>query len=79
MRKLDLLPPQTTDVLDGVNVAALGLMTGVTWQMGVAAVTDWLTALLAVAAALVIFRYKINSAWLVLAGGVIGVLVGLVG
>jgi chromate transporter len=61
---------------DGVNVAALGLMAGVTWQMGVAAITDWLTALLAIVAAVVLFRYKVNSAWLVLAGGVIGVVAG---
>ncbi len=57
-------------------MAALGLMAGVTWQMGVAAITDWLTALLAIVAAVVLFRYKVNSAWLVLAGGVIGVVAG---
>jgi chromate transporter len=67
----------TAALLDGVNVAALGLMAGVTWQLGVAAVTDWLTALLTVAAAIVLFRYKVNSAWLVLAGGVIGVVAGI--
>jgi len=54
--------PWTAALLDGVNVAALGLMAGVTWQLGVAAVTDWLTALLAVAAIVVLFRFKINSA-----------------
>gem|GEM_PF-1728501 len=69
----------TAALLDGVNVAALGLMAGVTWQLGVAAVTDWLTALLAVAATVLLFRFKINSAWLVLAGGVIGLAVGWVG
>jgi len=41
-------------------------------ELGVAAVTDWLTALLALAAIVVLFRFKINSAWLALAGGVIG-------
>lgn len=71
--------PWAVALLDGVNVAALGLMAGVTWQLGVAAVIDWLTALLAVAAAVVLFRYKVNSAWLVLAGWVVGVVVGLVG
>ena len=68
--------PWTAALLDGVNVGALGLMAGVTWQLGVAAVTDWLTALLAVTATVLLFRYKINSAWLVLAGGVIGVMAG---
>jgi len=70
--------PWTAALLDGVNVAALGLMAGVTWQLGVAAITDWLTALLAIVSALVLFRYKVNSAWLVLAGGVIGVVAGMV-
>jgi chromate transporter len=58
--------------LDGVNVASLGLMATVTWQLGRAAVTDWFTAVLALIAAVLVFRLKINSAWLVLGGAVIG-------
>jgi chromate transporter len=58
--------------LDGVNVAALGLMAAVTWELGRAAVVDWLTALLAVVAAVLLLRFKINSAWLVLGGGLVG-------
>lgn len=64
--------PWTASFLDGVNVSALGLMAGVTWQLGRAAVVDALTALLAVGAAVLLFRFKINSAWLVLAGGIVG-------
>ncbi len=60
--------------LDGVNVAALGLMAAVLWELGRAAVVDWPTALLAAAAAVLLFRFKINSAWLVLAGGAAGLL-----
>lgn len=55
-------------LLDGVNVAALGLMAAVTWQLGRAAIFDWLTALLAVVAAVLLWRFKLNSAWLVLGG-----------
>jgi chromate transporter len=55
-------------LLDGVNGASLGLMAAVTWQLGQAAVVDWLTALLAVIAAVLLFRFKLNSAWLVLGG-----------
>ena len=62
----------TASVLDGVNVAALGLMAGVTWQLGRAAIIDVPTVLLAAVAALILFRFKINSAWLVAAGGLIG-------
>lgn len=61
-------------LLDGVNAAALGLMAAVTWQLGQAAVVDWLTAALAVIAAVLLFRYKINSAWLVLGGAAAAVI-----
>lgn len=64
--------PWAAAFLDGVNVAALGLMAGVTWQLGRAAVIDIPTSLLAVVAAILLFRFKINSAWLVLAGGIMG-------
>jgi chromate transporter len=59
--------------LDGVNVAALGLMAAVTWELGQAAVVDWLTALLALIAAVLLFRYRLNSAWLVLGGALVAV------
>ena len=64
--------PWSAAFLDGVNVAALGLMAGVTWQLGRAALVDLPTIVLAVVAALLLFRFKINSAWLVLGGAVIG-------
>jgi chromate transporter len=66
----------TAVLLDGVNVAALGLMAGVTWQLGQEAIVDGLTLLLAVTAAIMLLRFKLNSAWLVLAGGIVG-LIGL--
>lgn len=62
----------TATILDGVNVAALGLMGGVTLQLGRAALIDLPTIVLAGAAALILFRFKVNSAWLVAAGGIIG-------
>ena len=58
--------------LDGVNVGALGLMVGVTLQLGQAAITDLPTLVLALISAFVLFRFKINSAWIVLAGGIAG-------
>ncbi len=61
-------------LLDGVNVAALGLMAAVTWQLAQAAIVDWLTALLAIVAAIFLFRFKINSAWLVLGGALVGLI-----
>ncbi len=61
--------------LDGVNVAALGLMAAVLWELARAAIVDWLTALLAIIAAVLLFRLKLNSAWLVLGGGLIALLI----
>ncbi len=58
--------------LDGVNAASLGLMAGVTYTLGRAALVDWLTIILAILSAIAVFRFKINSAWLVLAGGAVG-------
>lgn len=60
------------DLLDGVNAAALGLMAGVLIQLAAAAITDPLTALLAIATGLALWRTGLNSAWLVLAGGLAG-------
>lgn len=64
--------PWTAGFLDGVNVASLGLMATVTWQLGRAAIMDWLTLALALISTALVFRLKINSVWLVVAGGVIG-------
>lgn len=58
--------------LDGVNVASLALMAAVTLQLGRAALTDPLTVLLALAAVAALLRWQVNSAWLVLAGAVVG-------
>ncbi len=62
----------TSAFLDGINVASLGLMAGVTWQLGRAAVIDWYTALLALVAAGILIRFRLNSAWLVIGGGAAG-------
>jgi chromate transporter len=58
--------------LDGVNVASLGLMATVTWQLGRAALVDWVTLSMALVATVLVFRLRVNSAWLVLGGAVLG-------
>jgi len=55
-----------------VNAAALSLMFVVTYQLGRAALVDTKTIALAVISAIILFRVRINSAWLVLAGAVAG-------
>lgn len=66
--------PWLSPLLDGVNVASLGLMAAVTWDLGRAALIDGLTVLLALLAALLLIRYRVNSVWLVIGGGVVGLL-----
>ena len=61
-------------VLDGVNVASLALMGVVTWQLGRAARVDAWTVGLALASAVLLLRFRLNSAWLVLGGGLAGLL-----
>jgi chromate transporter len=60
--------------LDGVNVAAVGLMAAVTWQLARAAIVDGFTALLAIVAGALLLRTRVNSAWLVVAGAAAGLL-----
>lgn len=73
----------TAALLDGVNVAALGLMAAVTWQLARAALVTEplrlgggaavaLALALALVASVVLLRFKVNSAWLVAGGAVIG-------
>jgi chromate transporter len=59
--------------LDGVNVAALALMAVVTVQLGLAAVVDLFTLTLAAVSAILLLRFRVNSAWLVLGGALLGV------
>ena len=62
--------------LDGVNVAAVGLMIAVTWQLSRAAVVDSLSASVAGLSALLLIYFRMNSVWLIVAGGFIGITAG---
>jgi len=66
--------PTAAAFLDGVNAASLALMAFVTWQLGRAALVDVVTVVLALVAAIVLFRWKVNSVWLVLGGAAVGLL-----
>jgi chromate transporter len=66
--------PWAAGALDGVSAAALGLMAGVAVQLARAGIVDALTAVLAVATLVALMRFKVNTAWLVLAGAAIGAL-----
>jgi chromate transporter len=58
--------------LDGVNAAALALMIVVTYQLGRAAIFDFTTIALAILSGAILFSFRVNSAWLVLAGAIAG-------
>ena len=66
--------PTAKAFLDGVTVASLGLMAGVLVELADTALTDVLTVAVALAALAVLVRGRLNSAWLVGAGVLIGVL-----
>jgi len=59
-------------LLDGVNVASLGLMAAVTWQLGRASLTGPLTIIIALVSFILLIRFKVNSTWLIAAGGLLG-------
>jgi chromate transporter len=62
----------TAALLDGVIAAALGLMAGVTLQLSRVALVDLFTVGVAAGAALLMWRTRVNSAWLLLLGGLAG-------
>jgi chromate transporter len=73
----------TAALLDGVNVAALGLMAAVTLQLARAALIDEplarfgyagivLAVGLALTAGILLLRFRVNATWLVAGGAVIG-------
>jgi chromate transporter len=63
--------------IDGVNVASLALMATVTVQLARAAVVDPATVVLGLASAVLLLRYRVNSAWLVLGGALVGTVVDI--
>lgn len=65
--------PWSAALLDGVNVAALALMAGVTWQIGEAAIVDPFSAGIAIVGVVLLIRFRVNSSWLVLLGATAGV------
>jgi chromate transporter len=69
--------PLLSAFLDGVNVAALALIMGVLILLARAALVDLFTYALAALAFLVLLRFKVNSAWLIVAGALVGLAIHL--
>lgn len=64
--------PLSGAILDGVVAGSLALMAVVTWQLGKAAIVDWRSLLICLASLLALWRYRINSAWLIGAAAIAG-------
>ncbi|MCC7447110.1 MAG: chromate efflux transporter [Anaerolineae bacterium] len=69
--------PIMSALLDGVNVAALGLMAAVTIELTQGALVDVVTVVLAAVAVILLIRFKVNSTWLIIGGGIIGLVYSL--
>ncbi|HEV2291408.1 MAG TPA: chromate efflux transporter, partial [Gemmatimonadales bacterium] len=64
--------PAFRAALDAVIAASLGLMGAVTVLLGRTGITSWATLGLAAAAALALWRWRLNVAWVLVAGVAIG-------
>lgn len=66
-------------ILDAVNVAAVALIIAVSIEMGKDTLTDWRTVLIAIASLIIVFVFKkMNSAFIVLGGAIVGYLLTLI-
>jgi chromate transporter len=66
--------PTAGALLDGVVVGSLALMAVVAAQLGRAAITDWFTAVIFVASAVTLIRFRVNSVWLIGGAALIGLI-----
>ena len=69
--------PWAGSLLDGVIVASLGLMAAVTFQLGQASLVDLPTLIVSALSAFLLFRYKVNTTWLIMGGALFGFIVSL--
>lgn len=61
--------------LDAVNITSVAMIVAVCFTMGKETITDWRTILIALISAVIIFKFrKINSAFIVLGGALLGYL-----
>ncbi len=71
--------PIISAFLDAVNVAAVAVIIAVLIEMSMDTLVDWKTALIAVLSLVVVFYFKkVNSAFIVLGGAILGYLLTLV-
>jgi chromate transporter len=64
--------PWLASLLDGVNVASLGLMAGVSWHLARASLIHPLSYIILLLTGIFIIKYRVNTTWLILAGALAG-------
>jgi len=64
--------PMAGAFLDGVNAAAVALMAFVGWQFARETMLGATPIAMAVVAVVLVMRFRVNSAWLVLGGALVG-------
>jgi len=70
--------PWIAAFLDSVNVCAVALMAGVTFRLGADALRTWQSWLIAIVSLAVLVRWRISPAWIVLGGGIAGLLLAII-
>lgn len=61
-----------TKFLDAVNAAALALIIVVGCKLAMSSILDWRAGVIFLLSAILMLKWRINSAWLILAGGLFG-------
>ncbi len=64
--------PWRTSIERGLSPVSIGLLLAGCFSLARGAVTGWMTGMIAVAVLMILLLTKINPAWLVLAGAVVG-------
>jgi chromate transporter len=66
--------PVAGAMLDGVIMGSLTLMGVVTWQLGRAALTDWLAWTIAIVSVALLMWTRVNAVWLIIVAALAGIL-----
>ena len=69
--------PLMAGFLDGVNIAALALMAGVSLELSRSMIGNPVSIIIALMASVLLFRFRVSSTWLIFGGAGIGFLAGL--
>lgn len=66
------------NALDGINIASLILMAIVSIKLGITSIIDILTVVIFISSLFTIIKLRINSAWVIIAGGIIGLISSII-